>query len=309
MKISYVAFNYEKYTLGYYYEDWVDFFSLNHTIFRIDPSNTSLDTSFSCLNHSDLIIIGHSIFDKFNNFSTPFKNIKNFILAKKIKKISSNVPVIYFSKNDYKVDNLKWKYKFSQIFGSKLFITHTLYALPYFKHFGKAIHVPFFANPNRFYRKDNKRSIDIGYRGTLHEKWNFSRRTEMIEKIRTYKKISLDILPSSGLGINFLNGSEYNEWMNKCSFNINTVSALGTVGPKFYEQFLTGVVPLSPIDWYEGLMLPYVNYIPSNDITETKLIDYLSDRSLISKIRYNNSKLISINSIQQCVKDIVKAVV
>ena len=93
-----------------------------------------------------------------------------------------------FTKNDYKVDHFEKKFNFSKFFGSKLIVTHTLYSVPFFKKYINTVCVPFYANPKRFSDLKADRKIDIGFRGTLHDKWNFGRRSSAEDKYSSPSK-------------------------------------------------------------------------------------------------------------------------
>src|SRR5262249_52501921 len=63
-------------------------------------------------------------------------------------------------------------------------------------------------------------------------------------------------------GEGFLVGKPYVDWMRSCALLGNTVSAAGTVGPRFLEAMACGTGPVSPRHDYEGLLVADRHYVP-----------------------------------------------
>lgn len=266
MNILYLTDDRSKYTQGYYYVDWAEIFCRHHNVTLWGPGYPKPEDGL--IAKTDLLIIGHGAFDVLRQ--TGYLSYRRRLLQTLRGKSSFGYwpkdlldlkcPRIFLSKNDYKL--IEQKVSLVQQAHIDLTITHSKRAVSDF--LGAAIAcewIPFGVNTDRFTNDRRHREICIGFRGNLNDQWNGGVRAELIGSVRqTCSDLSLDILTSQE-GEGFLYGRDYVEWMNDCHLIVNTVSAIGTVGPKWWEQMACGCVPLAPVDDYEGLLQPDVHYL------------------------------------------------
>ena len=251
------------YGQGYYYEDWrhaaASYFSTQQMTKRIFPLNSQIQT----------VLYGHSIADMIVR-----KHVSNTSLTVKLEKmlyqgnfkIRPSLRQVVFSKNDYKnFDEKIYAYKRQKI---DLVVTHTLKAQSIFEASGlRCTWLPFGFNPENFFVTNKKKRIfKVGFRGNLNSQYLEGQRDYFLKRLSELD-LKIDVV-TSNQGENFLYGIDYVNWMNECLMIFNTESAYNTVGPKWYEQMACGVVPLAPKAHYEGLFLPWENYIPVDSFFE-----------------------------------------
>ena len=88
----------------------------------------------------------------------------------------------------------------------------------------------------------------------------------------------------------------------------NTESALGTVGPKFYETIACGAVNICPKNYYEGLLFPDIHYVSvKEDFSnlEYKINKFLRDDSYRNKIEENSMQFLKENYLEKYLKEII----
>ena len=185
--------------------------------------------------------------------------------------------------------------------GIKSCITHSLNSYKLFYKYKKLFSkteifwLPFGVDEKNFFNLNKKRLNRIGFRGNLNSNYNNNTRKNIIEDCYKFFGKDSEFLDIKFGPDNFLNKKDYCNWMNSITMCINTESAIGTVGPKFWEQMICGVVPLAPISNYEGLLKPRLNYLPINIQNKNWLEEielYLKDPYLLSEIKNENFKMV-----------------
>ncbi|MEM7031274.1 MAG: glycosyltransferase [Chloroflexota bacterium] len=268
MNILYLTDDRTDYGMGYYYIDWIKAFQANHHVILWGPGYKDPDPDFFA--QVDLFIIGHGAFDiicdpEYGYFSRK-QRLQRFLTRKPsfaywpafLDKL--NCPKVFLSKNDYKRND--WKIALYKREKLDLIITHSKEAVDVFRQAGlRCEWIPFGVDRDAFKNEGQDRTIDIGFRGNLNGRWNNGLRPALVQAVQDIcQDRALDVVSSQNAE-NFLFGQAYIDWMNRCHLMINTVSAIGTVGPKWWEQMACGIVPLAPIADYEGLLEPDVHYV------------------------------------------------
>jgi hypothetical protein len=259
MNILYLTDNREKYTQGYYYEDWLEAFKKrfrNMTVFG--PGHNTKRSEIP--SEVDLVVYGHSFIDvyiskRFRIFDKRFDGLnKNDISSLK------HIPSILFSKNEYKF--MSERIEFMKEIDRCLFVVHCKQSLDKYKDiYNKIFWIPYGINTERFYEKNITRTIDIAMRGNKHDSYIGCLRTDVADRIsKNLSFLNLDVKLSIK-GEDFLFGNEYFDWLNLSKFVANTKSAMDIVNPKFAEIIACGAIPLCPVDVYEGLLKKNKHYI------------------------------------------------
>jgi hypothetical protein len=172
--------------------------------------------------------------------------------------------VVLFTKNDYKHFDIK--NAFIEFVRPDLVITHTRSALAHLRAApgGDLIWMPFGVDTEQFALPEPgaARQFDLGFRANANTQWNDGERERFyraLARLEGRRPVSLTL---STNGENFLVGKPYADWMRSCALLGNTVSAAGTVGPRFLEAMACGTVPLAPRHAYEGFLEADRHYIP-----------------------------------------------
>jgi glycosyltransferase involved in cell wall biosynthesis len=175
----------------------------------------------------------------------------------------SRTPKAIFTKNDYK--HFENKNGFIAFVQPKLVITQHRSALEHLRNpSGKLIWLPFGVDAETFTPPDpdGPRPFAMGFRANANSEWNGGERERFFRalgRLETKHQVSLTM---SKEGEGFLIGKPYVDWMRSCALLGNTVSAAGTVGPRFLEAMACGTTVLAPRNAYEGLLVPDQHYIP-----------------------------------------------
>jgi hypothetical protein len=196
-------------------------------------------------------------------------------------------PVVLFTKNDYK--GIATKNAFIAFLQPTRVITHTRSALatlrgPRMQWMPFGIDTEMFSPPPAGAPRD----FTLGFRASINRHWlnddSRDRFHEALKRLEASYRVSLTF--TSG-GQNFLIGQPYVEWIRSCTLLGNTVSAAGTVGPKFLEAMACGTVPLAPPNAYEDFLVRDRHYLavdPGSDGTYPELENtverFLTDRAL-----------------------------
>jgi hypothetical protein len=262
MKILFFTDQRSNYRQGYYYVDWLEIFRKHHEVIVVGPGFPRINSRF--LREVKLAVIGHGAQDHLLDTRPVQRTIKNTValLTQDWRSFIKRLicPKVIFSKNDYKaVAEKAAQFQHDQL---DLLVTHSKAAIPEFAKWNvDAEWIPFGVDLQLFYPLNQARDVDLGFIGNLNDIHNDGLRTRFIHAVNVQcSDLRLDIRESQK-GENFLFGRQYVEWINRCQLMLNTVSAIGTVGPKWWEEMACGTVPLAPVDEYEGLLLPDIHYV------------------------------------------------
>jgi len=221
------------------------------------------------------------------------KNIEIIANAKSIK--------IFFSKNDYK--SFPYKKMIIDRLSPDMVITHTKKAVDFFERCGarNVIWLPFSISRNRFNQRKDKK-YDLGFRANSNRRYNESIRDIMYKKLIKIESTYLFDLHICEEGECFLKGEKYIDWLSECRIIANSVSANGTVGPKFFEGIACNTISIAPKNYYEGLLVADVHYISvSNDFHDLKYkIDlYLNNKEYRNNIIREANQLLDQHTIER----------
>jgi glycosyltransferase involved in cell wall biosynthesis len=178
----------------------------------------------------------------------------------------TRVPIALFTKNDYKF--LEIKSSFIRFVQPRLVITHTRSALAALgqPERGRTIWLPFGVDLAQFSppAAGAERPYAVGFRANANSEWNDGERERFYRALRRIEHERPVSLTLSKHGEGFLVGQPYVDWIRSCSLLGNTVSAAGTVGPRFLEAMACGTVPLAPRNRYEDLLVADTHYVPAD---------------------------------------------
>jgi len=292
-KLAYLTDNRSSFIQGNYYQCYINEF-LNSEKFYCEICHIEKEYNF---NNYDIIVVGHGATKKLCQFKCSY-HIKN------INK--STAKKILFTRNDYgrwikPTQNILDKIK------PDLTITHTKKAIKFYnKH--KIIWLPFSLD-YRFKNTNQKRIYDIGFIGNHNSNWNNNERNTFIKMVQTTSN-RLDLksyIKVCSNGEDFLLGQDYIDWMNKCKIIVGSVSANGTVGPKFLESMACGCGVIAPYNTYEDFLVEDKHYMSIRDVNdiEYKIQKFLNDESYRNAILNNCKLLVKDNSINNQIKQIL----
>lgn len=286
---------------GNYYSDWyLTFINMNFKPLGIFDA-LGIEKGALC-------IFPHECVDFFENNSIKFifinfirwcfyKIIFTILIVKKVN-------AVVLSKNDYK--DIKRKAEFLHKFDRSLCVTHTRSSISKFKDEAVSVTwLPFGWSRSAVNNwKGSAKTIWIGFRGNANRKWLDNDRAEVFSRFNEIANdLSVDIKISQN-GEHFLFGDDYYRWLSQCKFQLNSESANGTTSPRFFEQMALDVCPVAVPAEYEGIIIPYENYIPISDDINKTLRDLNNDR-LVESILLNNRALVERYEISKMVRDLV----
>ena len=293
------------YRQGYYYVDWLHAIEQHHTVDVWGPGYADPDRSV--LDQAELVIIGHGAWDVIQASGYhrrwrrwwPGARRRTNPWPFRIGQLTC--PKVLLSKNDYK--EVEAKAVFAHNEGVGLVVTHSQSAVATFRAKGvTTAWVPFGVDLGRFADHGHSRQIDIGFRGKANDQWNAGCRRRLVEATMAQcGDLSLDVVLSEDAD-GFLFADRYVAWLNRCRFMLNTVSAIGTVGPRWWETMATGCVSIAPEATYEGLLTPNVHYLAvRDDFADIRVaIDrYERDGALRSQIQEGTAKKVAEASMQR----------
>jgi len=294
-----VRYNHRSLKQGNYYSDWYfSFLRMGFVPIGIFGALILKKNTVCVIPHEAIDFAGRQ------TFKFIIRHLSIWMFYKILFKILSRkeVNLIFLSKNDYK--DVERKSKFLKKFKQYTLVTHTKSALSTFMAENvKVTWLPFgWSNVTIDNRKKVSKEIWLGFRGNANVDWLSYDRDKIFgefEGLNSLYKIDVKI---SKNGEHFLYGEEYYSWLEKCKFQLNSESANGTTSPRIFEQMVLGVCPVAIPGDYEGLIVPYQNYIPiSADIKNT--IDDMNKEDLVQSIIDNNKKLASKYEISEMVKN------
>lgn len=263
-KILFVTDDRETYSLGNYYLAYQRAFARSSDLTLCHPlEDMPVPERF------DLVVLGHASIEHFARlrgarFLPQQLTTRLWLRHRALRRLrTTRTPVVLFTKNDYK--HFAIKNRFIGFVRPRLVITHTRSALEQLaKPAGVRLEwLPFGVDLEQFSAPaaDMPRPIDVGFRANANSEWNDGVREQFyraLQRLQPDRPVSLTL---SKNGEGFLVGKPYADWIRSCRILGNTVSAAGTVGPRFLEAMACGTVPLAPRHSYEGLLVPDRHYI------------------------------------------------
>lgn len=271
-KVLYITKDVKSYKQGNYYSDWLNVFKKYSNVTIIEDLNSKID-----LDKFHLVVFGHSFIDlimgKMIIFNKRYFNQMEILRIHELKYIlkkcsllncirNSDVKKIFMSKNDYKL--FKEKVLLSNYLKIDIFVSHTKNSLDIFRKNNiesKMKWLPFSVSKDIYYQSKEKK-IDIGMRANSNNAYNNGEREQFYNKIKEISKDKyLTDLHLSRNGESFLHGQEYIDWLSECHLLVNSVSAYGTTGPKFFEAIACGTVSVAIENEYEGLLVADQHYL------------------------------------------------
>ncbi len=267
-KVLFLTDDRENYPRGNYYLAYQKAFMRRAKVTLAHPLEPMPDPS-----GFDLVVLGHASIEHFARMRgarfvpkrlRPYTFYRHAGLRALRK---TRTPTLLFTKNDYK--GMDVKNAFISCVRPKLVLTHTKSALAQLRpgEGGRLDWLPFgvdteMFSPPRDETPITARPYALGFRASINRHWlnddGRDRFFKALERLETKHHVSLTF---TSAGESFLIGQPYVDWIRSCAILGNTVSAAGTVGPKFLEAMACGTVPLAPPEAYEGLLIPDVHYI------------------------------------------------
>lgn len=286
MRILYLAdaFNYRE-RGGHYYVDWMEVLPEMCDVTFWGPGLP--DPDIGDFGDFDFMVFGHAAYRQLHKTGYPFGMVRGRqpadVFAQHFwgidfRKVS--LPKILMTQNDYG-EGISNRIQFCVNERVDLVVTQTRAAVTLYEDAGVATEwLPFGVNGRIFHNLELPRDIDIGFRGNLNDKWNNGIRAHLTQGVLAQcADFRLSIMGSVS-NESFLLGDDYVRWMNRCHLTINTVSANKTVGPKWWEQFACGCVPLGLEDEYEGMFRADIDYLcvkPDLSNLRSQVIRFFAD--------------------------------
>ncbi len=315
-KVLFLTDDRESYSLGNYYLAYQRAFSRHAEVTLSHPLDSLPDPA-----RFDLVVLGHAAIEHFARirgarFLPSRLRTKLWFRHAGLRALRrTRTATLLFTKNDYK--HFDRKNAFIQFVRPRLVVTHTRSALAKLvaPEGGRLIWLPFGVDPEQFSPPSGApdRPFVVGFRANANTAWNGGERERFyraLQRLAGQHPLSLT-LSSNGEG--FLVGAPYVEWIRSCAILGNTVSAAGTVGPRFLEAMACGTVPLAPRDAYEGLLIPDRHYIPvdpggdgSFPGTAEAVARFLGDAAYRDELRDHGRQLVAAHSVDQHVIDVFR---
>jgi hypothetical protein len=323
-KVLYITKDVHSYKQGNYYADWLEIFQKNNRVTILDNFKDDID-----LSKYDLIVFGHSFIDlvisNLTLFNKRYFNKIEFMVLRELEYFlnknkvlnnikNSDIKKVYFSKNDYKRFNVKTL--LSNFLNIDLFISHTKSSLNIFKDYeinSELLWMPFSISKEKYFKSKEKK-YDIGMRANNNKIYNNGERELLFKQVRYFSKDRYNVdLHLSQNGECFLHGQKYIDWISECQLLVNSVSAYGTVGPKFLEGIACGTISIAVEDEYEGLLVADKHYLSiKKDFSnlEEKVSKFFNDNSFKEELLRNAKLLLDEHSIEnqhkKLIQDILK---
>ena len=267
----------------------------------------------------DLVVLSHSAIGNFGRLRA-----KRFLPARIRNRLwfrhaglralrRARTPTVLFTMNDYKQFDIK--NAFISYVRPRLVITHTQSALTLLRnaHGGTVTWMPFGVDDQRFTPPSDgaARPFDVGFRANDTSVYSAGQRKfffQALTRLEGRRPVSLT-LTKEGQG--FLVGQPYVDWIRSCTLLGNTVSAAGTVGPRFLESMACASVPIAPRAPYEGFLVPDVHYVPVDagaDDTysslEAAVTRFFDEPAYQQQLRDGGRALVRAHSVDQHVRQI-----
>lgn len=308
MKVLFITDDRESYAAGNYYLAYQRAF-LRHANVTLGHPLSELPSP----NRFDLVVLGHAALENFarirgSRFIPEVVRERLWFRHLFLSRLRySRTPTLLFTKNDYKQFELK--NAFIAFVRPELVVTHTRSALGHVANpHGRVIWVPFGVDVEMFSPPESEpsRPFVVGFRANANSEWNDGVRVRFFEALRRLEArwpISLTLAQN---GEGFLVGKPYADWMRSCSLLANTVSAAGTVGPRFLEAMACGTVPFAPRHPYEDLLVPDTHYIAIDDGVdgtfpglEGAISRFLDDRVYRDRLHHHGRELVRAHRVDE----------
>jgi glycosyltransferase involved in cell wall biosynthesis len=308
VKILFVTDDRESYALGNYYLAYQRAFLRHGDVALAHPLEPLPNPD-----RFDLIVLGHSAIENYARMRGkrfvpgPLRHRLWFRHAGLRALRRSKTPAVVFTKNDYK--HFEIKNAFIDFVRPRLVITHTRSALAHLINpHGRIAWLPFGVDTEQFAppATNGSRRFELGFRANANSEWNAGERERFFRALGRLDNVRRVSLTLSQNGEGFLVGKPYVEWMQSCAVLGNTVSAAGTVGPRFLEAMACGTIPLAPRHTYEGFLVADEHYIPvdgGSDGTfpglEAALARYFEDRGYRERLLDGARRLVATENVDQ----------
>lgn len=269
----------------------------------------------------DLVVLGHSTIGNFGRLRG-----KRFLPARLRNRLwfrhaglralrRARTPIVLFTMNDYKHFDIK--NSFIAYVRPNLVVTHTQSALAMLRAAEgyRIAWMPFGVDDQRFTPPSDPtaRPFDVGFRANDTSVYSAGQRGlffRALTRLEGRRAVSLT-LTTAGEG--FLVGQPYVDWIRSCTLLGNTVSAAGTVGPRFLESMACAAVPIAPRHAYEGLLVPDLHYLPvdpgadsSYPSLEAAIARFFDEPAYQQQLREGGRSLVREHSVDQHVLQVCR---
>ncbi len=308
-RVLYVTDDRESYARGNYYLAYQRAFMRQTDVTLVHPLARWPDPA-----HFDLVVLGHASVECFARvlaarFLPARVRARLWLRHASLRALRrTRTPIALFTKNDYKHFDLKSS--FIAYVQPQLVITHTRSALTRITPpaGGRMIWLPFGVDTHQFTPPNPRRSREfvVGFRGNANTEWNAGERERFFRALGRLENEHPVSLALSKDAEGFLVGEPYVDWIRSCALLGATVSAAGTVGPRFLEGLACGTAPIAPQHAYEDFLIPHVHYVPvepgpdqSFPGLEAAVARYLDDAAYRQRILDAGRKLVEAHTVDQ----------
>lgn len=318
-RVLYVTDDRDTYSRGNYYVSYQRAFTRLATVTLAHP----LDEALPNPANFDLVVLGHAAIENYSRLRGA-----RFIPARVRNQLwfrhaglralrGAKTPTVLFTKNDYKHFDLKDA--FVRFVQPRLVITHTKSALLRLHPpaGGRLQWLPFGVDTKLFTPPERpvKRPYALGFRANANTEWNGGERERLFQALTRLEHVRPVSLTMSRKGEGFLVGDAYVDWMRSCSLLGNTVSAAGTVGPRFLEAMACDTMVIAPRNEYEGLLDHGKHYIgvdagPSGTFPalEAEVAKYFDDPPYREGLHEAARELVNAHDVENHVKQVFREV-
>ncbi len=307
----------EQYARGNYYVTYQRAFARTASITLAHPLEPLPNP-----NNFDLVVLGHAAVENFARIRgarfIPME-VRNHLWFRHRSLLTlryARTPLVLYSKNDY--ERFSLKNSFIAFVRPDVVVTHTRSALVRLQQLSGLLKWQPFGIDTRMFSPPTAefvRPFVLGFRANTNFEYNGGERDRFFDALTRLKHMHPVSLTMSRRGEGFLVGDQYVEWLRSCLLLGNTVSAAGTVGPRYLEAMACGTVPLAPRNEYEGLLLPNIHYVPVNEGAdgkfsnlESELDRFLHDRVYREGIQHECARLVQSNDVDSQVTQVFNAV-
>lgn len=318
-RVLYVTDDRDTYSRGNYYASYQRAFTRQAEVRLAHPLDEALPDPAGF----DLVVLGHAAIENYARIRgarfipDQARNQLWFRHAGLRALRRSRTPTVLFTKNDYK--HFELKNAFVTFVRPRLVITHTRSALNLLQPpaGGMLRWLPFGVDTKLFTPPvtPGARPYAVGFRANANTEWNDGERERLFRALTRLEHVRPVSLTMSRKGEGFLVGEAYVSWMQSCSLLGNTVSAAGTVGPRFLEAMACDTMVIAPRNPYEGLLVPDVHYLaldpgPAEDFPalEDTVTRYLDDAACRQQLLANARALVAEHDVDNHVRHVFREI-